>query len=354
VVIYTSTHEEHFQILEQVLKRLQLHGLIINAQKSSFVVAEIVYLGMTFDEEGYRPVVTTLPKISEYPVPVDKKGIQKFLGVINYYRSHIPNLATVAAPLYYLLNKVNKFIWTSKQQVAFETLKTLFDKRLRLYPLQTSGELELYTDASDVACGAVLTQDTKPIEFFSRTMTPVECRYSTFERETLAMVASILHYRNILIGTPFILWTDHKPLQSWLLKPPKTERHARWLVKLQDFDFTIKHIDGEKNVLADLMSRPAGLSKVTFEELDKALRKEDSAHAATLNAVSSLGFEEEIKLAQTPEFIKNCGVKPDKLLKKEGLFYAAGDHGQCLIVPFNFRERVVTFGLVYMQTWSNS
>jgi hypothetical protein len=146
VVIYTSTHEEHFQILEQVLKRLQLHGLIINAQKSSFVVAEIVYLGMTFDEEGYRPVVTTLPKISEYPVPVDKKGIQKFLGVINYYRSHIPNLATVAAPLYYLLNKVNKFIWTSKQQVAFETLKTLFDKRLRLYPLQTSGELELYTE----------------------------------------------------------------------------------------------------------------------------------------------------------------------------------------------------------------
>jgi hypothetical protein len=343
VVVYSRSYDEHFVTLDLVLTRLQQHGLIINSQKSSFVASEICYLGMIFDEEGYRAVETTLPKIRDYPVPADKKGVQKFLGVINYYRSHIPNLATIAVPLYWLLNKSNKFIWTDKQQTAFEELKRLFDKRLRLYPLQTTGQIELYTDASDVACGAVLTQDSKPIEFFSRTMTAVECRYSTFERETLAMVASILHYRNILIGTPFTLWTDHKPLQSWLLKPPKTERHARWLVKLQDFDFVIKHIEGEKNVLADLMSRPAGLEKVSFEELDQALNSGESPKMIAVNAVSRLGFEDEIALAQTPKFIKECGVKDDKLLKKGGLYYAAGDCGQCLIVPHAFRERVVSF-----------
>jgi hypothetical protein len=235
VVIYTDDYDKHLQIVEMVLTRLNDNGLIINAEKSTFLATQITYLGMDFDENGYRPVETCLPKIQNYSAPRDRKGIQKFLGVINYYRSHIPNLASVAAPLYRLLNKATKFVWGDRECESFDLLKTLFQQRLRLYPLVTTGKIELFTDASDVACGAVLTQDSKPIEFYSRTFTPVECRYSTFERETLAMVTSILHFRNILIGTPFTLWTDHKPLMSWLVRPPKTERHARWLVKLQDY-----------------------------------------------------------------------------------------------------------------------
>ena len=241
-----------------------------------FMVPQITCLGMEFNANGYRPVETCMPKIENYSAPRDKKGVQKFLGVINYYRSHIPNLASIAAPLYRLLNKQVKYEWLDLEQEAFDMLKVLFKQRLRLYPLSTTGKIELFTDASDVACGAVLTQDEKPIEFYSRTFSQVECRYSTFERETLAMVTSILHFRNILIGTPFTLWTDHKPLISWLVRPAKTERHLRWLVKLQDYQFEIKHIDGDKNVLADLMSRPDGLTKVDCQRLRMVTQKSSS------------------------------------------------------------------------------
>jgi hypothetical protein len=394
VVIFTDDYPQHLEILNLVLARLDTNGLIINAEKSTFLSTSITYLGMEFDENGYRPVDTCLPKIQNYIVPKDRKGIQKFLGVINYYRSHIPNLASVAAPLYHLLNKAAKFIWGPKEQESFELLKTLFHQRLRLYPLGTTGKIELFTDASDVACGAVLTQDGKPIEFFSRTFTPVECRYSTFERETLAMVTSILHFRNILIGMPFLLWTDHKPLMSWLVRPPKTERHARWLVKLQDYSFEILHIEGERNVLADLMSRPEGLTKVDCQRLMVATRQasqpfvEDTSQqintisaicigdyvynnqvqsrsavtgytkldvgqvraacpsvndSSIIGAISRLGFEAEIKAAQTPDFIKHCKVLPENLIIKDGMAYVKHEGTLKVLVPATFRERVLTF-----------
>jgi hypothetical protein len=396
VVIFTDTYDRHLEIIEMVLTRLNDNGLIINAEKSTFLATQITYLGMDFDQNGYRPVETCLPKIQNYSAPRDRKGIQKFLGVINYYRSHIPNLASVAAPLYHLLNKAAKFIWGDREQESFDLLKALFEQRLRLYPLDTIGKIELFTDASDVACGAVLTQDSKPIEFYSRTFTPVECRYSTFERETLAMVTSILHFRNILIGTPFTLWTDHKPLMSWLVRPPKTERHARWLVKLQDYQFEILHIEGERNVLADLMSRPDGLTKVDCQKLHLATRQsmdpiDQETHseinaiaaihfdshthtrlasrssrtgstnlnltqvrnaipsiptadtATIISAVSRLGFEAEIKEAQTPEFIRNCKINPDQLVKRDGLAYVLQDGVHKILVPPAFRERVLTF-----------
>ena len=97
--------------------------------------------------------------------PKTVKEVQKFLGMVNYYRTHIPHLASLAAPLYDLVQKNARFYWDVQHQNSFEAILDMYQKRLVLCPLQPKGDLELYTDARDVACGAVLLQNKKPNEY---------------------------------------------------------------------------------------------------------------------------------------------------------------------------------------------
>ena len=181
-----------------------------------------------------------MPQIESYERPTTRKHVQSFLGKINYYRAHIPNLAKIAAPLYDLTKKSNDFRWGSDEQQSFEDLKCAFKARIVLAPIRNGVEYKLYTDASGIACGAVLMQEAKPVEFYSRKFSPVEQRYSAHEREALAMVTSIKHFRVILQGNSFELYTDHQPLTYWLERPSVNDRHSRWIVALQDMDFKVK------------------------------------------------------------------------------------------------------------------
>ena len=135
VILYSDTYEEHVGLIRMLFDRFKQYGLIINVEKSVIMTDVVEYLGFEFDEGGYRPLEATLPAMREYPLPKDKKDIQKFLGTINYYRGHIPRLAEIAAPLYDMTQKQATFSWGSAQQEAFDLLKELFMKRIVLAPL---------------------------------------------------------------------------------------------------------------------------------------------------------------------------------------------------------------------------
>ena len=237
VIIFSNTLTDHVKHLEAVIRRLSDYGLIIQERKCSFFMNCIQYLGFEFDIGGYRPLPRVLPQFKDYAVPTDKKSVQKFLGAVNFYRSHIPDLATLAAPLYDLLRKGVKFVWTSSCQKAFHLLCHFLSSRITLVPFRDGGDIVLQTDASSVALGAVLLQDGKPVEFYSRKLSNVEQRYPTYEREAAAMVSAMLHFRPFLIGRHFILQTDHRPLLAWRNKMPETKRQARLWVKVQDLDY---------------------------------------------------------------------------------------------------------------------
>jgi hypothetical protein len=191
----------------------------------------------------------------------------------------------------------------------------------------------LYTDASCVAAGAVLLQDGQPVEFFSRKFSPTEQRYSTHEREALAVVTSILHFRFLLLGTQFVVFTDHKSLEFWLERAPVNERHARWLTRLQDMVFTVKYIPGQRNIFADLMSRPPGVERSTFDDFHENVN---------VNAICIDGLIDRIKVLQTEAFIKSCKVKPDNLVRLDGLaYYAEGESTPRLLLPEELRAEVI-------------
>ena len=227
VVIYSDTIEEHMEHVEEFFRRASKHGLNINTKKSQFFCTSIEYLGLEFDCMGYRPKPDVLPKIKGYPTPSDKKGIQKFMGLVNYYRDHIPALADVAAPLYDLLTKRKRFIWDDQKQKAFDDIKEMLEARITLAPIDPTLPFDLYTDASGVAIGACLMQAGRPVNFYSKKLSETAQRYSATMRETYGMVQAILHYRTYLFGGDFTVYTDHKPLVEWFSLVPNSE--TGWL-----------------------------------------------------------------------------------------------------------------------------
>jgi hypothetical protein len=122
--------------------------------------------------------------------------------------------------------------------------------------------IALATDASDTHIGGALQQQVRgswqPLGFFSRKLQPAESKYSTFERELLAAVAAIRHFRHILEGRNFQLWTDHRPLVTALTRvsEPWSARQQRHLAAIAEFTSDLRYVPGPANVVADALSRP--------------------------------------------------------------------------------------------------
>ena len=284
-----------------------------------------------------------MPKLKELAIPNTKKMVMRFLGIVNYYRNHIPGLAAVAAPLYELLSSKTKMRWTPKCQEAFEKVKEICQNRVLLVPYKEGGKLELYTDASDVAAGAVLLQDGLPLEFYSRRFTPTEQRYSTNEREALALVSSILHFKYLLMGHKFTAYTDHIALTRWLQKEPVSERHACCLTKVQGMVFDIQYAPGEKNVFADLMSRPEGVAKSTRKELLQTLQSEAIVHMVTFDHERGLTWMRKLREAQDEEMIAGMKLSPQEICIVAGLKCLVPSEGlePKILVPASLRMECI-------------
>ena len=100
-------------------------GLVVNKEKSHFFKQTINYLGYEISPFGYKPLEIIVPRLDKIPIPTNKIELLRFLGVVNYYRNHIPFLSEEAAILYDLQKSRNRFTWTSQHQLAFDKVKHL-------------------------------------------------------------------------------------------------------------------------------------------------------------------------------------------------------------------------------------
>src|SRR5699024_10444066 len=172
-----------------------------------------------------------------------------------YYRRFVPKFSSIAKPLNNLLKEDVTFVWTPAQQLAFDQLKSILTNDIILQYPDFSKEFFLTTDASGEGIGAVLSQKTalgdQPVAYASRSLNKAELNYSTTEKELLAIVWSVHHFRPYLYGRKFKIITDHKPL-VWLfsVKDPGS-RLMRWRLKLEEFDYEIVHKAGKLNNNAD-------------------------------------------------------------------------------------------------------
>jgi hypothetical protein len=140
--------------------------------------------------------------------------------MVGYYRQFIPHFAKFSKPLTRLLGKGVPFEWGLEQQEAFDCLRnSLMSSEVLVHP-NFDKPFVLYTDASDIAVGAILAQINSkgvdlPVAYYSKTLLKAERNYSVTERECLAVLLGVKHFRPFLYGTHFLVVTDHSSLR-WL------------------------------------------------------------------------------------------------------------------------------------------
>lgn len=202
--------------------------------------------------------------ILELRIPDTVTGVRTFIGHVSYYRRFIYLFAVICILLTNLLKKQLpdslEPIWTKECIVAFETLKQkLVSAPILVAPCWTKS-FEVYVDASNVAIGSVLSQkDDKghdhPIYYASRQLVAAKRNYTTTEREALGMIYSVQKFRHYLLGYKFVFHVDYDTLKYMINKPQLSGRIARWVLLLQEFDFTINVRPGKTHANADHLSR---------------------------------------------------------------------------------------------------
>ena len=277
VLVMGRTFEQHLQNFDDVLQAIDRAGLRLKLSKCSFAKPSVDFLGFTVSAAGLAPNVTKVEAIREFPTPQNLTELHRFLGMTSYYRRFISGFIDIASPLHCLTNKGIRFDWDKNCQRAFEQLKEqLLSAPVLAFP-DLNGDYILYCDASDVGLGAVLTQkdekeEEKVVSFASKAFSGAEKNWTTTEKEAFAVVWPLQCFHPYVYGRKVTIYTDHKALK-WLrdVKHPNGKL-ARWILKLEEYDYTIEHLPNTKMQHVDALScAPVNtilISKTTWREFE--------------------------------------------------------------------------------------
>ncbi|BFZ17096.1 hypothetical protein BsWGS_20136 [Bradybaena similaris] len=261
ILIYSTTFEEHTSSLISVLESLRRNGLTAKPSKTEVAFDKLIFLGHRVGGGVLEPDQNNITKILSIQTPKTRKQVRQLVGLINYYHQFIKGFSELIRPLTELLKgKTNKkIIWDKRHGKVLETIKQLFSQSPILLAPDLNKPFTLSTDCSAFAIGYCLQQEKQgilhPVSYGSRRLTDSERRLSTIERELLAMAVGIVKNSKFLMGTPFLVQVDHKPIAYLQTKQVSNPKILRWLLQLQEFEFTVQAIPGAKNHIADMLSR---------------------------------------------------------------------------------------------------
>lgn len=276
IIVVSPDFDTHLELLGKIFDRLAAANLTISFDKCQFCRPELKYLGYVVNKFGLQVDPSKVEAILNMPTPKTVSEIRRVLGMASWYRRFIPNFATITAPLTSLLRKSAKWNWNSDCESAFKTLKECLVSAPLLCCPDYTKPFVVQCDASAYGLGAVLTQnidgEERVICYLSRSLTKSERKYTTTERECLAVLFAVEKLRMYLEGVHFTVITDHHSL-TWLhrLKDP-VGRLARWAVRMQQFSFDIVHRKGRENIVPDALSRSVPIIDAVKEDLPNEVK----------------------------------------------------------------------------------
>ena len=218
ILVAGTSEEDHIKNLDTVLTRLEDAGARLKREKCEFLLPEITYLGHKISAEGLQPTDDKVKAVTSFPTPRDVAQLKAFLGKVNYYAKFLPNLSSILAPLYTLLQKNESWNWQEKQEAAFQEAKRMLTLGSLLTHYDPDKELLLACDASPFGIGAVLSHKMedgteRPVAFASRSLSKVEKNYAHLDKEALAIMFGVRKFHQYLYGRTFTIFSDHKPLK---------------------------------------------------------------------------------------------------------------------------------------------
>ena len=314
ILIASKSIEEHFTHVSAVITKLTEVGLRLRPEKCHFARTEIEYLGHTLTPGGVKPNNAKVKAVQEFPQPKSAQGIKSFLGLVNFYRSHIQDLGMLARPLTELTRtdkatgKTVEFKWSKECQEAFQEIKSRLSKAPVLQPPDLTKPFFLWVDASTAGFGAVLEQETSdgktaPVAFASRPTSLAEQKFAATELEVAGLVFALEHFEVCVLGNQVTVYTDHQALvKSYLpyLKSQTKGLLAHWYLRLARFLPTVKleYKPGRANVVADALSRaPVGELEVhtvvVSSEQDPLMKRIQEQQSSDVDVKQLLDYVEK-------------------------------------------------------------
>jgi Reverse transcriptase (RNA-dependent DNA polymerase)/RNase H-like domain found in reverse transcriptase len=198
-LIASRTLDEHLQHLRTYFQLRQDNGLQINPAKCVFAVTEVDFLGHRVSAAGILPLPKHVEALQHLPVPTDMKGLQQFLGLINFYRRFLPGIAATLLLLTDALHGSPRHLTVmAEMTAALAAAKDALAATTGLAHPLPHAQLALVTDASDSHVGGALQQREgaawRPLLFFSQKLMPTQSRYSTFDRELTAVFSALQNF----------------------------------------------------------------------------------------------------------------------------------------------------------------
>lgn len=252
----------HYKHLGTVLSLLKGAGMTCRLSKCQFIRMEVSLLGHIVSPSGVRMDPDKIAAIKEFPAPRSVKQLRAFLGLVNYYRRFISKYSYLTTPLCRLLQKDSIWKWSNKEEEQFERIKEAFLGCIMLIHPDPSKPYFLQTDSSKIGIAGCLYQtneegDEQVIGFCSKGLTCSEQQWTVSEQELWAVVYGLKKFETYLRGAVTIIRTDHKSLSfinNWNLY---SARVTRWIMYMQQFDYTVEYVKGKDNVVPDVLSRYA-------------------------------------------------------------------------------------------------
>ena len=228
---------------------------------------------MIVSTEGLRMDPTKVQAIMEWQRPNNLKEVQSFVGFYNFYRRFIKGFSKIIKALIRLTKKDMIFEWTNSYQEAFQTIKDTVTSTPILTHFNRIKEAILETNSSDYINGGVLSQYNDdgvlhPVAFYSKNITPAECNYHIYDKELLAIIRCLEHWRADLEGTDdtIKIYTDHQGLMYFAESQELTRRQARYLDILSEFNIRVIFRPGPRNAKADALTRLPGSRPVNTKD----------------------------------------------------------------------------------------
>lgn len=297
IIVIGFSERHHLKNLQAVFEICEKYNLRLNPDKCDFFRHEVSFLGHKCTSEGLLPDPAKLNAVKNSPRPNDKSEVKRFVAFANYYRRFVANFSEIVRPLTKLTGKRVPFCWTEEQGRSFNLLKDkLITPPILSYP-DFSREFTVTVDASQFACGGVLSQDFNgqdlPITYISRTFKKGEINKPTIEKELLAIHYAITTLRPYLYGRPFRVKSDHKPLIFlYNLKNPASKL-TRVRLELEEYDFVVEYIPGKLNVAADALSR------ISIQDLKRMGDCMEKSVLATTRSMTRRANERVIEMNET-------------------------------------------------------
>jgi len=258
IVLMATSVEQMAERLDKVLGRLRDASLKLKPSKFRVFQPKIIFLGRIISEAGLEPDPEKVRAVKEWPVPTNVTEVRAFVALAGYYRKFQKDFSRIAAPLYELTQKGQKFVWTERRQRAFEQLKQILTSAPILSLPRDERDWLVDVDCSNWASGGVLQQwqdgDWHVIAYSSKLLTKAEQRYCATRKELLACIHALKAWKTYLLGRK-VLRTDHSALLYLRKCPELIGQQGRWLDFLESFDLTLVHRSGKCHSNADSLSR---------------------------------------------------------------------------------------------------